>query len=136
MFELIHEFAVLGIAFFMLALATIWYSPMVFGKKWMQEVKITPEMIEAAEADAWQHMVLTFISYVFMLSLLALLVVFAPKISLTPVQAAAILSVFVVATFIPATLFEGKTLRYFLIQSGFFVLFIMLGTLMLQYWPW
>ena len=136
MFELIHEFAVLGTACFMLALATIWYSPMLFGKTWMRETKITPEMLEKAQGDNWKHMFLTFVSYVIMLGLLALMVVYAPFLGLTPLFASGILSIFVVAGTVPNTLFEGRSRTYFLIQAGFHVLFIVLGTLMLQYWPW
>jgi hypothetical protein len=120
----------------MLALATIWYSPMLFGKLWMKETNITQEMVEAAEADTWKHMLITFVSYVVMLGLLALMVAVAPKVSLTPVQAAVLLSVFVSAGSVSTTLFEGRSARYFFIQSGFHVVFIFVGTLMLQYWPW
>ena len=136
MFELIHEFAVLGTACFMLALATVWYSPMLFGKAWMREAKITKEMLEKAQPDNWKHMLVTFVSYVVMLGLLAVMVVYAPILDLSPLCAAAYLSLFVVAGLVSTTLFEGRSFRYFFIQAGFYVLFIVLGTLMLQYWPW
>lgn len=136
MFEVIHEFAVLGTACFMLALATIWYSPLLFGKVWMRETKMTQEMLEKAQPDNWKHMLVTFVSYVVMLGLLAVMVVYAPLLGLTPLCAAGLLSLFVVAGVVPTTLFEGRSFRYFAIQAGFSVLFIVLGTLMLQYWPW
>lgn len=136
MFEAIHEFAVLGTACFMMALATIWYSPMLFGKFWMQEVGLTDEIVEKTKPDMWKHMLLTFVSYVVMLGILAHVVVYAPLLGLTPLVAAGILLVFVLAIGVPMVLFEGRSLRYYAIYTGFYALFILLGTLMLQYWPW
>ncbi|MFT7507339.1 MAG: hypothetical protein ACI92I_000482 [Acidimicrobiales bacterium] len=136
MFEVIHEFAVLGTACFMMALATVWYSPMLFGKLWMKETGLTDEMIEKAQPHMLKHMVLTFVSYVIMLTLLALLVVYAPKILLQPIEAAGLLALFAAAGLIPAVLFEGRSARYYAISVGFYVTFILLGTLMLQHWPW
>lgn len=136
MFEVIHEFAVLGTACFMMALATVWYSPMLFGTQWMKEVGLTDEMIEKTKPDMWKHMVLTFISYVVMLGLLAYVVVYAPLLSLTPLMAAGLLGAFVAAGAVPAVLFEGRTVRYYAIHVGFSILFIVLGVLILQYWPW
>ena len=136
MFEVIHEFAVLGTTCFMMALATVWYSPMMFGAVWMREARLTDEMVEKAKSDMWKHMVLTFISYTIMLGLLALMVVYAPVLALTPMQASGLLALFVAAVAVPTTLFEGRSLTYYGIQVGFWILFIIIGTYILQYWPW
>jgi len=136
MFEVVHEFAVLGTACFMMALATVWYSPMFFGKIWMKETGLTDEKVEKAQPEMMKHAALTFISYSIMLTLLSQLIAYAPDVGLEPLRAAGLLSVFIVAGAVPVTLFEGRTIRYFSIQIGFYVLFIMLGTGILQYWPW
>jgi len=136
MFEMIHEFAVLGTACFMMALATVWYSPMVFGSMWMKEVGLTDEMVEKTRPDMWKHMLLTFGSYVVMLGLLSLMVAYAPMLKLEPLVAAGYLSLFVAAAGVPTILLEGRSIRYYGIYVGFYVLFILLGVLILQYWPW
>ena len=136
MFELIHEFAVLGTSFFMMALATVWYSPMLFGNLWMKEVGLTEDVLEEKRSDMGKHMIVTFVSYCVMLGLLSLVVVYASLLSLEPWVVAGGLSVFVAALGVPSVLFEGRSVRYYTIQTGFNVVFIMLGVLMLQYWPW
>ena len=136
MFEAVHIFAVLGTACFMMALATVWYSQMLFGKMWMREAKVTPQMIEDAQPRLYTHMFLTFCSYVVMLTLLSFLVAYAPLLSISPLQAAGLLSVFVAAGAVAPTLFEGKSIYYYFIRIGFYILFVVLGTAILQYWPW
>lgn len=136
MFELIHEFAVLGTASFMMALATVWYSPMLFGKVWMKETGLTNESIEAAEVHMLKHMLLTFTSYTVMLTLLALVLAYLPMLPITALQAAVLISVFVAASAVGPTLFEGRSLTYYAIRVGFYVLFIVLGTFILEFWPW
>ena len=136
MFEVIREFAVLGTTCFMMALATVWYSPMMFGSIWMKEARLTDDMIEKAKPDMWKHMVLTFISYTILLVLIAQMVVYAPLLSLEAIEAAGLLVLFVAAGAVPLVLFEGRSIRYFGIQIGFYAVFILLGTLMLEYWPW
>jgi len=136
MFEMIHEFAVLGTACFMMALATVWYSPMLFGNIWMKEVGLTEDILEEKKSDMWKHMLLTFISYCVMLGLLSLVVVYAPLLSLEPWLVAVGLTAFVAAVGVPAVLFEGRSFRYYTIQTGFNILFIMFGVMILQYWPW
>mgnify|MGYP001826024815 CR=1 FL=1 len=48
----------------------------------------------------------------------------------------ALASLFIACALIPAVLFEGRSGVYYAIQAGFYVVFVMLGTLMIQYWPW
>jgi hypothetical protein len=136
MFEVVHEFAVLGTTCFMMALATVWYSPMLFGNIWMKEARLTVDMIQKETPNMWKHMVLTFVSYAMMLVLLAQMIAYAPLLSLEAIEAAGFLVLFVVLGSVPTVLSEGKSLRYFGIQAGFYAVFILLGTLILQYWPW
>lgn len=136
MFDVVHEFAVLGTTFFMMALATVWYSPMLFGKRWISEARITDTMLASAESQAGKHMVLTFCSYAVMLFMLALVVAYAPRVGLQPLEAAGLIVLFVSAGAIPAALFEGRSIRYFGIQAGFYSIFIVVGVALLEYWPW
>lgn len=136
MFELIHEFAVLGTACFMMALATVWYSPILFGGLWMRETGITDKMIEEKEPQMLRDMLIAYVSYVGMLGLLALVVVYAPMLGVTVLQAAIVIAIFTALSSIGPALFEGRSLTYYLIRVGFYTVFIIIGTLMLEYWPW
>ena len=136
MFSLISLFAIFGTACFMMALASIWYSPMLFGNAWMREVGISDTMLEEAQKDKWKHVLLTFISFSVMLGFLSYMVAYAPKLGFRPIELSFALSVFFASAMVAPTLFEGRSLRYYGIKVGFYVLFIMLGTLVLEYWPW
>ena len=46
MFEFVNEIAVLGTTFFMMAVATLWYSEYLFQKIWMDAVGLTQYDIE------------------------------------------------------------------------------------------
>jgi hypothetical protein len=136
MLEVIPLLAILGTTCFMMALATIWYSPLLFGLLWMKETGLTDEMVEKAKPAFWKHMVLTFVSYGSMLGLLSCIVVYAPLLGLAPLSAASLLLLFVAAAGVPSVLSEGRSFRYYSIYIGFYVVFILLGTVMLQHWPW
>jgi TRAP-type uncharacterized transport system fused permease subunit len=75
-------------------------------------------------------------SYALMLVLIAQMVVYAPRLSLEPIEAASLLALFVALGAVSTVLFEGRSIRYFAIQVGFYAVFILLGTLILEYWPW
>lgn len=136
MFELVHEFAVLGTACFMMALATVWYSPMLFGKAWMRETGISQEDVDAMQPHMWKHMLLTFISYAAMLMILAHVVVYAPILGFVVWKIALLIAFFVAMAAVAPALFEGRSVTYYFIRTGFYAVFIVVGTLMLQYWPW
>ena len=136
MFELVHEFAVLGTAFFMMALATVWYSPMLFGRAWMRETGISQEDVDAMQPQMWKHILLTFISYAAMLTMLAYVVVYAPILGFVVWKTAIAIAFFVAMAAVAPTLFEGRSATYYFIRVGFYAVFIVVGTLMLQYWPW
>lgn len=136
MFDLIHEFSVLGTACFMMALATVWYSPMLFGKAWMRELSITDEMVEQAQPDMWKHLSLTFFSYVGILSLLALLIAYVPLLGFPVWRVSVALALFVAFAAVGPAVFEGRSVTYYAIRVGFYIVFIIVGTFILQYWPW
>ncbi len=133
---MIDIFAVIGTSLFMMALATVWYSPFLFGRQWMKEVGLTEAVLEEKESESYKHMILTFVSYSVLLSLLSLVVAYAPKLSIDSLYIAGGITLFVAALGVPSVLSEGKSLRYYMIQTGFYVVFIMTGVAMLEYWPW
>lgn len=136
MFEGINEIAVLGTTFLMMAVATIWYSPMLFGNAWMKAVGLTDTDVEKARPNMWKQMVVTFVSYAFLLLMLAYVVMYAPVIGIATLKVALILSLSMAAFAVATVVWEGRSLIYYCINVGFYSVFILLGTLILQYWPW
>jgi len=58
----INYVAVLVVAFIQFVFGAVWYSPILFGNKWMQLTGITMEM--ASKMSPWKAYGLTFVAYV------------------------------------------------------------------------
>lgn len=136
MFEGVNEIAVLGTTFFMMAVATVWYSPMLFGTVWMKATRLTDEDTQKAKKTMWLQILLTFVSYASMLLLLGYVIAFAPTLGLTAFNASLLLVGFVWAVLIAFIIWELKPFSYYFIHAGFFGVFIIVGTFLLDYWPW
>jgi hypothetical protein len=117
--ESLHPLALLVVSIIGFVFGGLWYSPVLFAKPWMAEVKITPE---SAKAAGWgpQRMVLAFALTLVSTSALAVLV--AAHHTSSPLKGAE-LGFFVGACLVAprqATnmLFEMRTIRHFIIVSG------------------
>jgi len=62
-FAAIHEFAVLGTTFFILALATLWYSPLLFGNLWLRVSKTTGVVFDETKAGFWKQLGSAFVAH-------------------------------------------------------------------------
>jgi len=134
-FELIDIVAVLATAFFMMALCTIWYSSMLFGKVWNKEVGILPLWLQSTKG----HMLLlgtTFVCYVIALCVLSYVVTIAPLLSLSLLQIASLSTLFALALLGMFSVAEGRRFPYYFVNAGFLAVFITGGILILAYWPW
>ena len=112
--------AVLVVSILGFGLGAIWYSPLLFAKAWMQEMKITPESMKTNSGRVPMIMtgavLLTILSTV---SLAALISFHQASGSLKGAE----LGLFVGAGLVAAregtnALFESRTLRHFLIVAG------------------
>jgi hypothetical protein len=117
--ESLHPLALLVVSIVGFLLGGLWFSPVLFVKPWMAEVKITPE---SAKAAGWgpQRMVLAFILTLVSTSALAVLI--AAHHTSSPIKGAE-LGLFVGAGLVASRqatngLFELRTLRHFMIVSG------------------
>ncbi len=112
--------AVLAVALLGFCLGAIWYSPLLFVKAWMEEMKITPESAKAGSGRFGRVMagavLCTVVSTFTLAALLA-----AHRVQ--GVLKGAELGLLVGAGLVAAregtnALFEGRTLRHFLITAG------------------
>jgi hypothetical protein len=115
----LHPIAIIVVSIIGFIFGGLWFSPLLFVKAWMAEVKMTPE---SAEAAGWgkSRMLLAFCLTV--LSTFALAVLLALHGTATPLRGAAV-GLFVGTGLVgaraaAADLFEMRSLRYFLIVTG------------------
>ena len=136
MLEGINIVAVLGTTFFMMASATVWFSPLMFGKQWLQALKVSESEIEASRNDMLLHLALTAFSYATALAVLAHVISQVTYIEVGNAEVIGAMTVLVVAVLGNTTLWENRSWVYFLVNAGFYVYFVVVGMLMIQYWPW
>ncbi len=131
-FTIINEIAVIGCTFLMLAISTIWYSSYMFGSLWKKHAP----SITAPEHGALRRILFAAIAYAVMLSLLAYLLALSPLLQLSSFVASLCVFLFAAAFLAALCIEQGRSHIYFLIQAGFFFLFIVGGAFVIQYWPW
>jgi hypothetical protein len=136
LFAVIHEFAVLGTTFFLLALATLWYSPLLFGAMWTRAAGGHPTVFNEDTSGYGIQLGLTFLAYLIQVTLIAWLLAFAPSVGVTPAMLAGLLGLFAVSLTLPPVLYEAKSWQYFVVHSGFMVVFTGVSVASLTYWPW
>ena len=136
MFEAVNEVAVIGTTFFMMASATVWFSPLLFGKGWLSELRATEAEIEASRKHLARHLGLTFASYAVILTVLGHVVAWIDNVNVTLMTAALGITAMVLSLLCALSLWENKSTKYFLISGGFYAYFVIIGMYMIAYWPW
>lgn len=131
MFDLINEVAVLGTTFLMMAVSTVWYSNMLFGKFIIKE-----DAAVSKHFDAKIQFLITFVSYFILLSLTAYALVVAPLLNFSLWTTLVGITLFSIALIASSYSFEQRSWREFLIIALFYGVCISGGGLVLTYWPW
>jgi len=104
-------------------LGFLWYSPVLFGKKWMVLMGKNPEAPGEMPKDMWKSYLLTFVSVLVMSFILALFVEY--KGASTFLEGA-ILGVmawlgFVATTSLASVIFENKARELYYINVGYYL---------------
>jgi hypothetical protein len=136
MFESVNEIAVVGATFFMMAAGTVWYSPMFFGNAWLRELRVSDTDIENTKQHMWRQLLITFVTYGAMLMIIAKVNTFAPEVGISVAEASFALAAFVALLFFATVQWEQKSMKYYLISTGFYSFFIIAGSFIIDYWPW
>lgn len=125
--------AVIGATISAFALGVIWYSNTLFGRRWLQEIGLTPETVDKAHIT--KTFVITFILQA--IAAIALGVVLGAESSwLDGLHLGLLVGFCWVATAYGITyLFEQRSLCIFMINAGYYVvIFAIMGTI-IGAWP-
>lgn len=136
MLEGINIVAVAGTTFFMMASATVWFSPFMFGRVWLHELKVSESEIEASRQDMTLHLGMTALCYAAALGVLAHVVSQVNYLQASNSYVILAMTILVVAILGNTSLWENRSRVYFLVNAGFYAYFVIVGMLMIQYWPW
>jgi len=136
MFEFVNEVAVIGTAFFMMAIATLWYSEYLFQKSWLAAVKLTEEDLIAGSQHVKLNMFVTFCSYILAIYIIAVVIGYAQVYGL-PIQKITALAVLgFAALFAGFSVWEQRPISYLVVSLGFSTVFIVGSSFFLHNWPW
>jgi Protein of unknown function (DUF1761) len=134
--ESLSPLKVLVVALIGFCLGGLWYSPLLFVKAWLREMKITPEMIKAGAVGGPYTMPCAILfTIISTFALAALVAACNPPGALH----GAAFGLFVGAGLVGARgavngIFEGRTLAHFLITSGHDVVLCTLQGAVLAVW--
>jgi hypothetical protein len=121
---------VASIAYFMIG--ALWYSPVLFSKAWVEESKVKPDPSKSLA----KLLIGTFIITAFMVYLLAYLIAATGSFSaLGGLRMGFITGIGFVATTLGITfLYEGRSLKLFLIDAGYHIAGLLVSGLIIGMW--
>lgn len=136
MFENVNELAVLVSAILSVAVGSIWYSPLLFGKLWMRTAGLTvaDEDIPLREASILAAKGVLIQAVFF--SIVAQFVVIA-QMEAIPLTTLGIFVVILISSYMMSVVvWERRPLAYFLIHAGYGALAVAGGMSIIAFWPW
>jgi hypothetical protein len=132
----VNEIAVLASALLALALGSIWYSPLIFGRHWQKEAGLSDADLIISKTALVRSLVVALVSNGLVLFVIAHLVRLRDMYSFSSLELGIGIAVLLVASVANMVVWEKRSLMYFLIHLGYALLIVCMGILMFSYWPW
>ncbi len=133
----INFFAIATAAVVSLAVATIWYSPLLFGTAWMHGASLRQDDRDAEVGTVWVRLfagfVVQFSALLLTTSLLALSSIARVE---SPIVALSKIAVLVALVSASLVIWERRPLSYFLIHGAYLLMAMVGGGAIIMYWPW
>jgi hypothetical protein len=132
----LNPVAIIAVSVLSFLLGGLWYSPLLFMKAWIEEMKMTPEMMKAQSKGPLRTfgpaLLLTLVSTATLASLLALCHIAGPL-------KGGARGLFVGVGLVAAregtnAVFENRTLRHYIIVAGYDVVLLALQGAILAVW--
>lgn len=135
MFENINEIAVIVSAILAVAIGSIWYSSLLFGKMWTRSIgTLTNSESEKGLLIATTKSFFVYVVTFFILGKFIIITRNIEEISLFGLIL--MLLVFVWAHLLTPVIWEKKPISYFLVHAGYITTVILVSLAVLSYWPW
>lgn len=136
MFENINEISIFATAVLAAAVGSIWYSPLLFGKVWMQSIGLT---LEESEFPKKQMLIATckgVLAQTVFFFVLAQGIAVAKIVNLSLWMVGVSFLLLLGAHIAQGIFWEKRPLAYFLIQIGYLGFITFGGIAVIAYWPW
>jgi hypothetical protein len=132
----VNELAIIVSSLLALALGSIWYSPLVFGKLWQRAANLTDADLEFSRPLLIRSLVVGFLSNIVFMYVIASLLRIGETAEFSAPSLAGLLIALLGASVASMVVWEKKSLAYFVIHVGYGVLIVLVGTAVLALWPW
>lgn len=135
MMSALNDWAVLGAAIAAMIIGLLWYSPMLFGTKWMKLSRVDPKASKDTSA-MWSAMLGMFVGSLIMAYILAnvLILMSITTVSLALIAALWLWLGFIVVPFSSAVLFERRPVALFFINIGNYLVTLLAMAAILVIW--
>lgn len=133
---MINELAVLASALLAIALGSIWYSPLVFGKHWQRAAGLTDSDLSLTPTELARSLIIALGSNLVVLTVVAYLIRIAEGFGYGVIQFVLGVTALLAASIASMVVWEKRSMTYFLIHTGYAVLVVVMGFVVIAYWPW
>ncbi len=136
MFENINEIAVLVSAILAVAVGSIWYSPLLFGKMWMNSIGFHAEDDYMTSRAMFFSVVRGIIVQCIFFFCVAQFTTYTINAVISITKIGVILSILFGAQIFSMSIWEKRSFSYALINTGYLVIILFGGLGVITYWPW
>lgn len=136
MFENVNEVSVLVSAILAIAIGSIWYSPLLFGKYWMRAAGLTENDLEMQKQKIVRLLALAIVVNLGLFFIIAQFVELAENSGKAILSVALFLTILISGVLASAVIWEEKPLSYLLINISYAAVIIFGGMSVIWYWPW
>ena len=135
MIESINLTAVLVSAILAVAIGSIWYSPLFFGKMWLQALGLDREEEEPKAILIFNTIKAVFAQCIFLIAV-AQFIVIGTTFSIPLGKIAQLLTLLLLGQMLFFMQWERRSLVYFLINGGYMAIVLFGGVAIIAKWPW
>lgn|SRR5690348_6050134 len=132
----INILAVIVAALVTFGIGALWYSPLLFGKQWVELNGVSPDKVEAMRKNAPKLYGISFVGYLVMAAMFAILLRMTHIERLVGGAKLGFLLWlgFVATVGLTASLYAGRNLKAFALDAGYQLVFLVVMGLLLVAW--
>lgn len=136
MLENIPEVPILVSSLLAIAIGSIWYSPIVFGKYWMRAIGFSEDDLDISEKHMAKLLSFGFFAHIILFFALAKFVARATAFEEPIWPVAGLLVLLLGAAMAVSVIWERRPLSYLCINIGYSAIVVFGGMSVIAYWPW
>ncbi len=136
MFSDVNEIAIVVTALLCIAIGSIWYSPLVFGKYWMSAARLSGEDLNMNRSSLIRSLAYAGVANTIFVYVVARLIARASAEQFSLATIGGLLVLLITASMASVVVWEKKSFVYLAIHIGYISLVVCFSIVVLSLWPW